>query len=137
MARILVVDDEAQVRELLRKTLGTEGHEVVTAEDGETGLEAATSRDIDLVITDLIMPNKGGIVFIKELRAQRPTMPVLAISGGGRTGRFNFLPVAQTFSSVWSLKKPFRSSQLLAMVRDALAGSLAPGTEEVEALGGL
>ena len=137
MARILVVDDEAQVRDLLRRTLGTDGHEVITAEDGETGLEAATTRDIDLVITDLIMPNKGGIVFIKELRAQRPTMPVLAISGGGRTGRFNFLPVAQTFPSVWSLKKPFRSAALLAMVRDALAGSPSLVDEDMEALAGL
>lgn len=77
--------------------MGTAGHEVVTAEDGETGLVAAVKVELDLVITDLIMPNKGGIVFIKELRAQRPALPVVAISGGGRTGRFNFLPVAQTF----------------------------------------
>lgn len=136
MPRILVVDDEPQIRELLRQTLAAEGHEVVSAEDGETGLEAAMAGEIDLVITDLIMPNKGGIVFIKELRAQKPALPVLAISGGGRTGRFNFLPVARTFPHVWILKKPFRPAELLALVRDALAGSPSPDAADVEALAG-
>jgi len=137
MARILVVDDEPEVREFLRQALTMDGHEVATAGDGEAGMQAVLRDGADLVITDLIMPHKGGIVFIKELRDERPSLPVLAISGGGRTGRFNFLPVARTFPGVWALKKPFRTAELLGLVRDVLAGTAPPAAATDEALAGL
>jgi DNA-binding NtrC family response regulator len=136
MARILVVDDEAQVREFLRQALEMDGHEVAAAADGDAGLHAILRDCPDLVVTDIIMPNKGGIVFIKELRAQHPDLPVVAISGGGNTGCFNFLPVARTFPTVWVLKKPFRTAGLLAIVREALSGGGPQEETPAESLAG-
>jgi len=121
VAHILVIDDEESVRTMIREMLSRDGHTVTEADDGDAGLEAFRRQPADLVITDILMPNKGGLVAIKELRASRPTAKIIAISGGGRTGRMNFLSTARTFPGVLTLQKPFRKSELLKLVDQALA----------------
>lgn len=121
LARILVIDDEESVRTMIREMLSRVGHTVEEAADGEVGLQSFRRQPADLVITDILMPNKGGLVAIKELRESRPTARIIAISGGGRTGRMSFLSTARTFPGVLTLKKPFRRSELLSLVEQALA----------------
>ncbi|MBE0617974.1 MAG: response regulator [Proteobacteria bacterium] len=123
MARILVVDDEEPVRAMIRQMLEGAGHVVEEAEDGEAGIRAYRTRPSDLVITDILMPNKGGLVAIKEMRAAFPDARVIAISGGGRTGRLSFLSTARTFPGVRTLKKPFRRADLLSLVDEVLGGA--------------
>ena len=83
MKRILVVDDEAQIRTMLTQMLEQEGYEVQTAENGEDGFNLVRKQVFDLVITDMIMPVKDGLKFIMELIKDYPELKILAISGGG------------------------------------------------------
>ncbi len=121
MARILVIDDEQPVRDMMRQMLEDAGYQVDEADNGDDGVRAFGLRPADLVITDILMPKKGGRLAIKEIREHCPQAPIIAMSGGGRTGRLNFLSTAQTFSGVRTLRKPFRRTELLAMVEELLA----------------
>lgn len=122
MARILVIDDEEPVRAMIRQMLERAGHVVEEAEDGEAGVHAFRARPPDLVVTDILMPHKGGLLAIKEIRALAPEARVIAISGGGKTGRLSFLSTARTFPGVRTLKKPFRRAELVGLVEEVLQG---------------
>ena len=122
MSNILVVDDDAAMRDLLSDILETEGYKIFTA---ETGIEASAiyeSNNIDLIITDLVMPKKGGIELIMELKKRDPDIKVIAISGGsGTTGRFDYLPVAKLLGATEIIAKPFQIAEIRAQVAKMLA----------------
>jgi len=120
---ILIVDDEPDVRRSLRKRLEKVGHCVVEAADGRAAAEQARTTPPDLVITDIIMPDTDGIETIATLRQNAPHLRILAISGGGRTGRTDFLQYARKLGADDILAKPFSSDTLHAKV-DALADGL-------------
>ena len=120
MATILIVDDEPFMREMLQDILEECGHEVRTASDGAEAETALTGPTPDLVITDILMPNKGGLTLIRTLRARSAEVPVIAISGGGKDGKLNFLRTATTFPNVRSLNKPFGHQELLDVVHEML-----------------
>ena len=120
MQRILVIDDEAPMREMLAGMLGQEGYEVDSASDGDAGLEAFRRCRPDVVVTDILMPRTGGLVAIREMRDLDPEVKIVAISGGGRDGKLNFLSTARTFPGVQTLQKPFRHTELIAAVRSVL-----------------
>lgn len=120
MAKILVIEDEPQVREMIRQTLSRAGHEVFEAGDGEEGLRLFAEHKADLVITDILMPKKGGLVTILELRQLNPDLKIIAMSGGGRSGKLNFLSTAKTFPGVRTFRKPFRKVEFLATVDELL-----------------
>ena len=121
MAKILVVDDEAPVRDVMRQMLEHAGHQVKEAADGDEALSLWRLWRPDLTVTDILMPNKGGLVLIKEIREVSPRARIIATSGGGRTGRLNFLSTARTFPGVRTIKKPFTRKDLLGLVADVLA----------------
>lgn len=120
MARILIIDDEAPVRNMLRQMLEKEGYEVAEAEDGKVGMRRYAEHPPDLVITDILMPEKEGIETILALRKADPGVKIIAISGGGRTGRLDVLPVAKAFGALRTLAKPFTRDELLGAVRSVL-----------------
>lgn len=122
VARILVIDDEELVRQTLRLGLESAGHEVAEARNGEDGLLALEKSPADLVITDIIMPEKEGIEMIVELRRRHPRTAILAISGGSRTGNIDFLRMARKLGATASLSKPFTNRQLLEAVDSCLHG---------------
>ena len=107
MAYILLVEDEEQVRKLLGKHLSKNGHEIEEAVDGEDALAKYSLCKPDLLITDILMPVKGGLSLIMDIKRSNPDQKILAISGGGKDGRLNFLSTARTFEGVRTLKKPF------------------------------
>jgi CheY-like chemotaxis protein len=117
---ILVVDDEPLLREFVQQILARAGHSVTCAEDGRQASEILTRRAFDLVVTDLLMPERDGIELIDELRRQYPTVRILAMSGGGRIGRDQYLRIARGFGAHGLLEKPFNHKQLLAAVDHAL-----------------
>ena len=122
MGRILVIDDDDQVRSLLRMTLEKEGHKVSEAPDGKTGLRLFKQEGPpDLVITDIIMPEIGGIETILALRAEMPDLKIIAISGGGPERDFEAcLEYAQRIGAKATLEKPIRNQDLLETVRRVL-----------------
>jgi DNA-binding NtrC family response regulator len=114
---ILVIDDEKDILQLITAMLTAEDYEVISAEDGERGLELLKEfDDVEIVITDLIMPNKEGIETILEMRRLRPDIKVLAMSGGGRGGAATYLSTAKNIGASATLAKPFRKQALLDAV---------------------
>src|SRR5262245_49561740 len=118
MAKVLIIDDDAAVRDALRAVVETAGHVVALAKDGRDGLERMDAFVADLVITDILMPVKEGIETIKELRKKWPTLPLIAVSGGGMRGNLNFLEFAQTFGADRVLAKPVEPEVLLKTIAD-------------------
>jgi CheY-like chemotaxis protein len=121
MKTILVIDDEPFMLELVRKILEAAHYQVVTATSADAGLESYRLHSPDLVITDLIMPEKDGLEAIQDLRRLNPAVRIVAISGGGRSGYANALPAAKAFGALETLRKPFPPDVLLAAVTRALA----------------
>ena len=120
MARILVIDDEELVRFTLKQALQKAGHEVVEAADGNDGIAVCRQSPVDLIITDIIMPEKEGIETIVELRRDDPDLKIIAISSGGRTGTTDYLELAQKLGARQVLRKPFGRQELLEAVQDIL-----------------
>ena len=120
MARIILIEDSNNLRGILKKTLEYEGHEVLEAQDGKAGEKLYRKGCPDLVITDIIMPNKDGIETIIELRRDFPGIKILAISGGGRIGSEHYLNMAKSLGAHDILGKPFKQNDLLKSVRKLL-----------------
>jgi DNA-binding NtrC family response regulator len=127
VARVLVLDDEDEVRSVLMRALQRAGHEVLEAEDGREGLGLARTHAIDLVVTDLVMPEVDGLEFIRELARLRPGIPVIAISGGGVWDARSLLEVAGALGALRTLSKPFELDAFLSLVAEALASTSPPG----------
>jgi CheY-like chemotaxis protein len=120
--KILVIDDEPLARYTLAKILSGDGYDVVVAEDGESGLAAVLEHDPDAIITDLIMPKKEGIETIFGIRRERPGIPIIAISGGGRYVNSDLLPLAQSVGADAVIAKPFEAKDLLEPLRRLCGG---------------
>jgi len=119
MARILIIDDDPDMRSLLKENLKGSGYEVQLAVDGAEGLALFEANPADIVVTDLYMPNKGGLETIIELRRRSPSLPIIAISGTGAADKM--LSIAGKFGAFEQIHKPFTSQELLAAVQKGLA----------------
>lgn len=124
MKQILVVDDEAPVRMIIRDVLESEGYTVSEAADGADALRQLKTQHVDLLVTDLVMPIKNGIDLILDLKMEHPGVPVLAISGGGGiSGRFDYLKVAELVGAGNIMSKPFDIADLRLTVARMLNGT--------------
>lgn len=121
MTRILVIDDEAPVRRILRQMLERAGYEVVEAPDGAKGLRLYHQDPVDLIITDILMPEKEGIETIMALCKTAPRVKIIAISGGGRMNKKDLLSTAKALGAARTLAKPFTREEVLAAVQETLA----------------
>ncbi len=121
MARILVVDDEDLVRMTLRQMLEADGHEVLEAANGRDGVALQLESPVDLVLTDIIMPDQEGIETIVQLRRKSPQLKIIAISGGGRMKNMDFLKIAMNVGADATLTKPFSTRDLTDAVNRCLA----------------
>jgi len=130
-ARILLVDDEPAILEILRQVLVAEGFEVEVASNGTQALQRAKQKVFDLVLTDLIMPEMDGIQTMLELRAMHPGIRIIAMSGGIITGGGDFLPLAQQLGAKSVLQKPFEYRVFMESVREALASPVSAGFRSV------
>ncbi|MFD0668620.1 response regulator transcription factor [Ramlibacter sp. MAHUQ-53] len=121
MATILLVDDEDLLREGVREILEMSDHTVIEAGDGQQALEKFAVNNVDLVITDVVMPNMDGVDFVTKLRELFPDVPILTISGGSRVVSARFgLDSALLSGANASLTKPFNAKQLLEKVSQLL-----------------
>ena len=122
MATILLVDDDDSVRGLLSEMLRGMGHEVHLASDGNECLAQLGRRSFDLLITDIVMPEQGGLRTIDGARRQAPELKILAISGGGSLlSSSDYLSLAESLGAHGTLQKPFQREDLRQAV-DALVG---------------
>ncbi len=121
MAKILVVDDEEPIRTLISKILEKDGHSVMESENGQHACDTYQDAEIDLIVTDLVMPEKNGIEMIIQLKKTHPDVKVIAISGGsGFSGQIDLLSVAQLLGAKHVIKKPFTVDQVRSAVNDVV-----------------
>jgi CheY-like chemotaxis protein len=121
MPHILVIDDEEQIREVLRTVLERVGYTVSEAGDGVEGLKKYRENEVDVVVTDIIMPEKGGIDTIMDLRRDYPDVKIIAISGGGMCGEVSYLDMAIGVGADRAIGKPFVLDEFLQAVRELTA----------------
>jgi len=120
MEKILIVDDEQPVLTIVSDALSND-YEVFTAENVNDAENIVRDNTIDLLIVDLVMPEKNGIDMIMEFKKIYPDMTILAISGGGGiTGRFDYLPIAKLVGATETLHKPFTVTEIRAEVKKLL-----------------
>ena len=120
MPRILVIDDDPDVRRSLGKILTRAGYEVVEAADGTAGVELQHREPADVIITDIFMPGLDGLQTIRQLKKEGSRVKVIAISGGDRTGTVDLREHAQLMGAFKVLAKPFEMHDVLAAVKEAL-----------------
>jgi len=121
--RILIADDEEQIRIMLKQMLEQEGYEVHAVENGEDGMKMVAKNEYDLVITDMIMPVKDGLKFIMELIRDYPDMNILAISGGGAIKADRYLTMASYLGDIATLEKPFKRDEFMSIINKKLGGA--------------
>ena len=122
MARILVVDDAEFLRIVFRRNLESAGHEVTEADNGVEAIAAQNAQPFDLVITDIVMPQKEGVETIIELRRAYPSLKIIAISSGGPSRNPDYLKLAEQFGADIVLSKPIPKDVLLEQVDACLSG---------------
>ncbi len=120
MSRILVIDDDPYIRKLLRKMLVAEGYAVAEARDGVQALEIQAREPADVVITDIIMPEKGGIETINDLISQYPEIKIIAMSGGGLIGAEEHLTLPKRMGVHHTFTKPVEKKKIMGAIRDLL-----------------
>ena len=121
MAKILVIDDNDQFLEIMREYLENEGYEVLVASDGKIGVELYREKKPDLVITDVIMPEKDGAQVIFDLQKEFPGIKMIVMTGGGQCNAQAYLKSITAFSNVkYAFEKPFAMDKLLQSVKEVV-----------------
>lgn len=120
MPRILVIDDDPDVRQSLRKILTRAGYDVVEAADGTVGVELQHREPADVIITDIFMPGLDGLQTMRQLKKEGSLVKVIAVSGGDRTGTMDLREHAKLLGAFKVLAKPFEMQDVLDAVKEAL-----------------
>lgn len=130
MARILIIDDEKDIRVVLKEILRRAGYDADTAADAREGLELLGGGEIDLLITDVIMPGMDGVAVVEEVREKHPQIPIIVISGGGNAAPMSYEPGAIATTAYLesarkagadrTLTKPFDRQEILDAISDLL-----------------
>lgn len=118
--RVLIIDDDEQIRVLLQQMMEWAGYEVMVAENGKIGMKMQHESPADLVITDLIMPEQEGLETISRLKKEYDGIKIIAISGGGRIGPEAYLPAALELGADKVFSKPFDVQEVVSSVKELL-----------------
>ncbi len=123
MAKILLVEDDNLVRDMLTQVLQRADHQVVTAANGEEATEYLRKERPDIMVTDIIMPKKSGITLISEVKNRHPNLEIIAISGGGRLDPTGYLDLSESLGASVSFEKPIDNTALLMAIDLLLHGN--------------
>lgn len=130
MAKILLVEDDDLVRDMLTQVLSRASHEVFSASNGEEAAMYLKKNEPDIMVTDIIMPKKSGISLISEVKSFHPRMEIIAISGGGRLDPTGYLDLSETLGASVSFEKPIDNSALLMAIDLLLHGKKTSSSGE-------
>lgn len=117
MAKILVIEDDTNARNAISRTLKRNGFEVITAPDGRRGLKLIEEKELDLVLTDIFMPDMDGLETVRAIAKNKSDLPIIAMTGSIEKV---FLAAALKFGAISGLSKPFTPDELLCKVNGAL-----------------
>ncbi len=121
LAHILVIDDDPILRQVIRLALEAAGHTVLRGENGRKAVESIEHEHIDLLITDILMPEMDGVETVRAVRRVQPNLPIIAISGGGPGNVADYLGLARVFGATATLTKPIHPEELLQLVSQLVA----------------
>jgi CheY-like chemotaxis protein len=124
MSHILVVEDSEDLRFIIKDILKKAGHQVSEACDGSEVAQILAEASIDLVITDILMPEQEGVQTILQIRRNQPDIRIIGMSGGGAGGAEHYLEMAREFGANATMQKPFKKAQLLELVDTVLGVSV-------------
>jgi DNA-binding response OmpR family regulator len=117
---ILIVDDESEIREMLEMMLGNAGYETESVSNGEEAVNKFKEKNYDLLITDVVMPEKDGVAAMLELRSSLPGIKIIAMSGGGVIPPETYLEVAAKLGASKTFTKPLNTRELLNAVKELI-----------------
>lgn len=120
MAGVMVVEDDPALRGMLKEALEKRKYVVITAGDGREALAKFRPSVVDLVITDLLMPEEDGLMVIMKIKEMKPSIKMIAISGGGKAGPGSYLLMAKKLGADLVFPKPFLPSELVQKVKELL-----------------
>lgn len=118
MKKIVVIEDDLIIRESLKEILELNSYEVLATESGIDLMKKISDFRPDILITDIIMPDKDGIEIIIEAKKSLPNIILIAISGGGRIDSESYLNTAKYLGADATLKKPFTHEQLISLIKN-------------------
>jgi DNA-binding response OmpR family regulator len=116
MSKVLIIDNDPLLCETLKLAAESAGHTVAVAQNGREGLDVFATFQPDLVVTDILMPEKEGMETIVDLRRLNPNVPILAMSGAAPAGNISFLKIAQKLGANRTLSKPFPMADFVAAI---------------------
>src|SRR5512141_3162637 len=122
MAKILLVEDDDLVRDMLTQVLQRASHEVISVSNGEDATTSLQTSEPDIMVTDIIMPKKSGITLISEVKNRHPGLEIIAISGGGRLDPTGYLDLSESLGASVSFEKPIDNTALLMAIDLLLHG---------------
>ena len=120
MTKILIIEDDDEVRNLVKRVLIKEGHEIFEAADGILGVSAFRKTDPDIVISDIVMPNQDGFETIEEILTIEPNTKIIVIAGGGSRPPDRHFKHAKNIGALKTLAKPFTPPDLVKVVEEVL-----------------
>lgn len=120
MPRVLIIEDEAELREMIKTSLIRRKYTVLEAVNGKDALTHFKPSMTDLVVTDLIMPEEDGLKVIMKLKEIKPSLKIIAISGGGKAGPGGYLNLAKALGAHAVLSKPFSINDLISKIEELL-----------------
>lgn len=132
MTKVMLVEDNAQLLSLMADALAQQGYEVCTASNGDAAARLARFERFDLIVTDILMPERDGIETILHLAEGGSSAPIIAISGGGRDGGVEFLHCAKLLGAAETLLKPFRMATLVAAAQRLTGGARTSDQEATD-----
>lgn len=118
-ATVLIIDDDEIINEMISVLLQSHNYKTLSAHNGNEGLDILQNEEIDLVITDIIMPDKEGLQTIREIKSISPNTPIVAISGGGKHNA-DYLAMANLMGAIHTFRKPFNHDEFLSAIKDLL-----------------
>ena len=121
MATILLVDDTAELRRTIERLLTNAGHSVTAASNGAAALRELDRGTFDVIVTDIVMPDMEGLELIRKVRKTYASMPIIAMSGGGRGSSDDYLTLAKNFGAAKTLEKPFQIEDLKKAIDEVLS----------------
>jgi CheY-like chemotaxis protein len=120
MPVILLVDDHESVREMIKTSLLRYKYTVIEASNGKEAIARFKPSLVDMVITDILMPEEDGLKVIMKIREIKPEIKIIAISGGGKAGPNNYLSLAKALGADLTITKPFSINDLLSKIKEMI-----------------
>jgi DNA-binding NtrC family response regulator len=130
MAHLLIIDDDDLLREALATVLISAGHTVTQAADGRKALALFRAEPADLIVSDLVMPDREGLEIISQLHREDPALPIIAMSGGATRSQL-YLAMAAKLGASRTLSKPFTPATLLRVIDELLPPPSQPRSTTV------